>query len=383
MRDVEDVFANELIDDNFIAKENVVEKNDKNILEDNVENNVNDVSNNSQDKLDKFYTKENIAQSLLEQMISFIKNDLNNDKPIIFLEPSAGSGSFVKSQKDRFIAIDILPTNNQLGIIHGDFLSIKNNLLKEKQFNENFIYLSDLEKQVITRYCEILTDLNINVLFDSNEKINNQTYLISIGNPPFGKKSNLAIQFLNKCLEMTNLVGFIVPIQFKKWSVQKNIHKEAKLIKEIDLVENSFIKFDEKENQEKMKDFSIRCVFQIWSLNDFGLQDFRIKEKPKTNHVDFEMYQYNRTKEALKYFDYDWDFAVYRQGFLDYEKKFFKKEECNPKQQFMFIKAKNKQVLETLLSIDFTKLSLKNSNIPGFGKADLVEEYERILLEGK
>ena len=39
-----------------------------------------------------------------------------------------------------------------------------------------------------------------------------------------------AIDFVNKTFEYSNIVGFIVPIQFRKWSVQSKINKNAKLI---------------------------------------------------------------------------------------------------------------------------------------------------------
>lgn len=45
------------------------------------------------------------------------------------------------------------------------------------------------------------------------------------------------------------------------------------------------------------------------------------------------------------------------------------------KQQWIFFKAKNKEILEKLKQLDFTKLSKKNIGIPGFGKADVVQEF--------
>ena len=45
------------------------------------------------------------------------------------------------------------------------------------------------------------------------------------------------------------------------------------------------------------------------------------------------------------------------------------------KKQWIFFKAKDKETLEKLKSIDFEKLSKKNIGIPGFGKADVVQEF--------
>jgi len=190
---------------------------------------------------------------------------------------------------------------------------------------------------------------------------------IFLGNPPFGKKSKLAIAFVNKCLDYSDCVGFIVPIQFRKWSVQSKINKEAKLILDLDLEENAF--------ELNGKDYGVRCCFQVWCLDSFSKNKNLRERTPIVEHSDFKMYQYNRTSQALKYFDYDWDFAVIRQGYHDYTKKAFSKEECDKKQQWIFFKAKNKRVLGRLLNLNFVKLSKLNTSIPGFGKADVIKEY--------
>ncbi len=280
---------------------------------------------NEHSELDKYYTKENIAQLCVSEIHKLLSQLKIND--FIFLEPSAGSGSFLKFLDNNYIAYDILPQSEKYNIQKANFLELnlsKNNLNKP---------------------------------------------LITVGNPPFGKKSKLAIEFLNKCLDESYLVGFIVPNQFKKWSVQSKINSKAKLIYELDLPENSFSFLD--------KNYNLRCCFQVWSSSNISMENLRLKNKPSTEHSDFEMYQYNRTKLAEKYFDYDWDFAVFRQGFLDYNYKAFHKDECDRKKQWIFFKAKNKEVLKNLLSIDFATLSKNNLGIPGFGKHDVIQYYNK------
>lgn len=53
---------------------------------------------------------------------------------------------------------------------------------------------------------------------------------ITIGNPPFGYKGDLAIQFLNKALNESIAVAFIMPITAIKYSIQRQVNKYAKLI---------------------------------------------------------------------------------------------------------------------------------------------------------
>ncbi len=278
-------------------------------------------------ELDKYYTKDNIAEMCVNEMVKALPFDLND---FLFIEPSAGSGAFVDAIKAKNLSIkgfDILPTRSD--VIENDFL------------NGNLIDLLDTEEK--------------------NKK------RITIGNPPFGRKSSLAIDFLNKSLEHSDYVCFIIPNQFEKWSVQSKINSKAKLIANIVLPEDSFILLD--------KTIKLRCVFQIWTLNE-GFKDLRIQGKPDIKHPDFLLYQYNRTVEAEKFFDYDWDFAVPRQGYNDYNFKAYSKDECDMKKQWIFFKALNKDSLNILLSIDFEKLSKNNLGIPGFGKADVVKAYK-------
>ena len=273
--------------------------------------------------LDKYYTKQDVAEYCYNKLIDLIK-------PIdaLFVEPSAGSGSFLKVIQGRKIGFDIEPEAE--GIIKADFLNDK-------------LELKDV---------------------------------IIIGNPPFGIKSKLAIKFLNKALEYSNVVGFILPIQFRKWNTQSKVNKEAKLIMDLDLREDAF--------EINGKDYKVRCCFQVWTFtsvtpplyNLLGItKDLKIKTKPITKHPDFEMYQYNRTEETKKYFDFDWDFAMPRQGYNNYKLRLFHKKELNFKQQWIFFKAKDKNILNKLLKLDFVKLSRKNISTPGFGKADVIQEY--------
>jgi hypothetical protein len=277
-----------------------------------------------QQNLDKYYTKSEVASFCYSSLLETCKSlGLDN---IFMVEPSAGSGAFLQHIKTDFLAFDIAPQNKD--IIESDYLQLN-----------------------LKQYQSLISTSN----------------LIFIGNPPFGKRGSTALQFLNKCLNEGIAVGFIVPIQFRKWSIQNKINQNASLIKDIDLSEDSFLFMN--------KPYKLRCCFQIWCNQNNDAPNLRLKEKPAISHPDFEMFQYNCTPTAEKYFDYDWDFAVPRQGYLDYNKKIYNKNLCNKKQQWIFFKAKNKKVLKKLLSIDFEKLSKNNTGTPGFGKHDVISEY--------
>ena len=46
-----------------------------------------------------------------------------------------------------------------------------------------------------------------------------------IGNPPFGRQSSMAIQFIKKCCSFADSISFILPKSFKKESMRKNSMK--------------------------------------------------------------------------------------------------------------------------------------------------------------
>ncbi len=286
-------------------------------------------------RLDQFYTKINIARKCYKLLI----NTLQNIDKIQFIEPSAGTGSFFYLLPSTYIQYNKHRYNRRLGFD----IDPKGKQIKKKDF--------------------LIDNLDSNILLPKNR-------VVVIGNPPFGNRSKLAIEFFNKATEYADTVAFIVPLQFRKWSVQSKLNKEFKLIKELLLDENSFI-FNGKE-------YGVRCVFQIWTKLDVQQSNLRILTKPQIQHSDFKMWQYNNTKQTLKYFDYDWDFAVVRQGYYDYTKLVIYKTKLNPKKQWIFFKANNSVVLQRLKKLNFTQLSKNNTVIPGFGKADIVKEYVRL-----
>lgn len=279
--------------------------------------------------LDKYYTKSKTAHYCLQQIKILLKAKGYIFNEMMFIEPSAGSGVFLDYiESNRAVGFDIEPTRSD--VIRGDFLGSGNKL---KWSDKNII----------------------------------------VGNPPFGKKGSTAIQFINKSLFLSNIVCFILPIQFRKWSTQKHIKQGARLIYDEDLPDNSFTFLG--------RDYELRCCFQIWidgnkeSFKDD--KDLRLLSPPPTKHKDFDLFQYNCTDKAERFFDYNWDFAVLRQGWGDFNTIYTKqdKDSMSRKKQWIFFKAKNDTILSNLKSIDFNKVAELNSSVKGFGKADIVNHY--------
>lgn len=155
------------------------------------------------DKLDKFYTKKEVASLCISQ--------LNLDNYDVVIEPSAGSGNF-SSQIEGCIAYDIAPEHQD--IIQQDFLALE---------------------------------------IDDNLK--NKKVLV-IGNPPFGVQNNLAIAFFNHSAKFADTIAFILPKSFRKQSVQNRLSLDFSLVMDMDIEDNSF--------QLNNKDYNVPAIFQIW-----------------------------------------------------------------------------------------------------------------------
>jgi len=297
---------------------------------------------NNEKELDQFYTNPLTAKKLTSIFTEKLK-ELDYQK-INFLEPSAGTGNFLEAIREisknnsfiskKILAFDIEPKSDKENIIQTNFLKVP-----------------------LTKYLK-------------KEKRNN---CVVIGNPPFGKKGKLALNFVNKSAEVIDTIGFILPLTFRRWSIQSKLNKDLQLIYDINLEPNSFLAND--------KIYSLNACFQIWTKRKTEQKDLRIKERPITKHPDFEMFLHNNTQPTLKYFQknkYNWDFAVVRQGFYDYTQKIEAEKQLFKNRQYIFFKSKNELTKQRLLQLDFAKLAQKNTITPGFGKHDVVVAYNNL-----
>ena len=282
-------------------------------------------------ELDKFYTKRGTAKELIETASEVLGVDLATAPT---LEPSAGGGAF-SSQLGNVAAYDLHPEID--GVVEQDFLA--------------------------------------------DFTVPNAKNRVAVGNPPFGRKGVLALQFLNKCGRMCKAVCFILPSTFKRWSVQSHIDPSLRLIYEEDLPLDSF--------EFAGKPYSLNCVFQIWTREMCPeREDLRISEKPAISHPDITLWQYNGTDAAKKYLYEDWDVATYRQGYKDYGKVFTREDDFdevrdiveNTKIQLMFIRFNADRAVDIFFNkMDLGKLAKRNLATPGFGKADFIAEYSKYL----
>jgi hypothetical protein len=293
-------------------------------------------SNNINKKLDKFYTNSKAADFVIHFITMLFDKEKLGIENHHFLEPCAGSGSFLTELKkihpnSTFEAYDLEPEGPN--IKKADFLGLK------PSYSNNTIV---------------------------------------IGNPPFGYKGKLAASFINKSSEWGPIVVFILPIQFRRYNIQKQIYNNLKLVYSSEnLPRDSFT----LEN----KPYHVNCLFQIWIDKFSGLfsdyDDLRLIKPLPNKHIDFKLFLHNNTTGTLKYFNkdlYEWDFAVPRQGFYNYNKKIYDPLDLKPHVQYLFVKYIAPISKKIFKQINFERLSHVNTSILGFSNTDLVAEYIKI-----
>lgn len=252
-------------------------------------------------KLDQFYTDPAYAESFYKTIQS--KTDF--DGVDLFLEPSAGTGNFFNLMDEKLrVGIDLDPKCN--GVICQDFLT----------------WQAPANKKIYT-----------------------------IGNPPFGKNSGLAVQFFNHAASFSECVAFIVPRTFRKASIINRLNKNFHLIYDEVVPDNSFIYND--------KPYNVWCCAQIWVKSDRKREPIKI-------------YKLDQFKEFFEIVDPSKaDFAIQRVGgragliridnFVNY----------SPESHY-FIKQHKSYVLDIFQNINFETVKYNTAGNPSVSPGEML-----------
>ena len=166
-------------------------------------------------ELDKYYTSPELAKYCVDKT----KEIIGSDNITEYIEPSAGAGVFLDYLDKPYVAYDIEPEDKRITI--QDWLSV------------------DLE-------------------YKKGRCV--------IGNPPFGKRNNLAVKFYKKSINLCDYISFILPIS------QYNNNQQ---MYEFDLI------YSEDLKQRRYSDRDIHCCFNIYKRNINGFnckQNFKLKD---------------------------------------------------------------------------------------------------------
>ncbi len=196
--------------------------------------NGNLMKENSNNLLDQYFTNKDLAKELFIKISLMISKYEQNIDDYSWLEPSVGEGCFY----------DLLPEDKRIGI---DIAPLRNDIIKSDYLKFNL----------------------------PNEK------LIIIGNPPFGNRGVMALNFINHS-QKAEYVCFILPMFFEskgKGSIKYRV-QGFNLIHSERLPKNSFY------IPTTQKTVDVKCVFQIWS------------KKHKPEKEEFSWYN-NKNKEPF------------------------------------------------------------------------------------
>lgn len=260
------------------------------------------IEKNEERKLDQFYTNNDIAKSCFDMFL--IEMQKHQIQQATWLEPSAGSGSFYNIIPNPKLGLDIDPKSPD--IQQADFLT-----------------------------------------FELNE-----SNYITIGNPPFGKNSSLAIKFFNKCANHSQIIGFIVPKTFKKNSVVKKLHKNMHLVFEWDVPDNSF--------NIKGEHVNVPCVFQIWIKKN----DLRVDEVLNTKTDDISFVSREQADIAFQR-------VGVKAGAIKDKSIFHTIADAS----HIFIKLNNPNALNILQNINWDKIKFNTAGNPSISKSEMIHEY--------
>lgn len=275
--------------------------------------------------LGQFYTKSEVAGACWKHFTDTLLTLNLSLSDLFFVEPAAGTGAFYK----------LLPLEKRLGI---DLVPKCNDVKSQDFFN--------------------VTD------FPFAPK---NTAIIS--NPPFGKRGKLAIAFFNHAACLADIVAFIVPVNFRKFTTHKQLEPSMRFISKLPLPRDAFY-------LHTGKSYSVNTEFQVWTRLVSAHPDMRQYKRLPIGHQDFQIWQYNNTPDALKVFQNAFDFAVPCQGWQDYSRRETDEKQCERNKQWILLKANNPSILKRLMHINYEHLAQECATaVPGFRKGDLVKAY--------
>jgi hypothetical protein len=183
-----------------------------------------------------------------------------------------------------------------------------------------------------------------------------------VGNPPYGARGALAVQFVNKACEFADTVAFILPRSFQKYTFQNRVNERFHLT-------SSFLCDDFAKDG---KPHAVKSVFQVWEKHE----TVRRKTVPVNEHSHFELRHAHMSrvnnftrKELHKY-----DIAIGQVG------NFPVRDPRNVTNgSYWFVKFNKGCVAGLFHEMNFNFLRDMNTTFPGLSKSDIVTAYVNAL----
>lgn len=256
---------------------------------------------------EQYYTPPTTADSIIEVLLT-IRPDCNKNP---WIEPAGGTGTFIDAARrhgvDNVISYDIEPHHPEVSL--GNFLE---------------------------------QDLEI-------------SGAVSIGNPPFGRNNSLSIPFFNRCALYSDLICFIVPRSWRKWTVINRLDSNFHLVDDYDLTIN-YVGVDGAPLSEKSV---LKTVVQTWERRNelrpkITVQDRGIIKRSKPDQADVSLTIFGFSCGTVK---------------TEFPKA--------PNTTQMFLTLHHPKALEALQSVDFSRFF----NNTAYTEALSIQEINYLLNE--
>ncbi|MEY3561500.1 MAG: hypothetical protein RL068_652 [Actinomycetota bacterium] len=186
---------------------------------------------------EQYYTPPELSFELAKTVVDLVGANRR------FLEPAGGNGSFVEALENlgarAVVAVDLHPKDHR--VARGDFLT----------FNPQGLDF------------------------------------VTVSNPPFGRNNALSIPFFNHAAEFSDLIAFLVPRSWRKWSVTNRLDQRFHLVSDVDVLVN----YVDEHGQRIGQNNDLRTCFQIWEKREqprgvMKVQDNRFVEKCGPTEAD-------------------------------------------------------------------------------------------------
>ena len=236
--------------------------------------------------MEQCYTPPHVAEAVIDAVTALVPDW--RDRP--WLEPCGGTGTFVDVLRSRGVedvtAVDLEPR-------HPD--------VREADF-----------------------------LVDALPPISGA---ITATNPPFGRNNAMSVPFFNRAAEVSDVIAFIVPRSWRKWSVVNRLHPEFHCILDDDLQ----IDYLDADGEKLYERNNLRTAIQVWRRGT----ELRTR-------IDAEDRGYIRKVTPT---EADVSLTIFGRGCGTVRTEFARV----PNTTQMFLEVRDRQVLEALRSVDFSR----------------------------
>jgi len=256
---------------------------------------------------EQYYTPPAIASQILESLSEIV--DDYSERTLI--EPAGGTGTFIDAARMigivNIISFDIEPLHPEVKT--GDFLS---------------------------------QHLSI-------------SGAITVSNPPFGRNNSLSIPFFNHAAKYSDLIVFIVPRSWRKWSVLNKLDPQFHLVRDDDLS----IDYVNADGELLHQNNGLRTCVQYWKRQS--------DRRPKIVVEDRGLI------EKCGFHEADVSLTIFGYGCGTVRTDFSRKSNTTQ----MFLKLRHPMALEALEKVDFSRFYLNTA----YTEALSIKEINYLLNE--